>query len=348
MNNFMKKATVTLTVVLMVLSMVVGASAAGAAGTSCSGNIGSTNVYSVYSNANSTCNIQGIDVNSLLGKLSSYGCPEASADTANVAAAQDSVKSATVPSANCNCAGCTVNGCTGAECTSNNCSAGNCTTSTCTSGSGCAANACTKTSNQTAVESANETGSCAVNSSLTNGVSGAAAKYAAAIKKLCKISYGTAITTAAPKPSESVTPTPSASTTPTSDSGSVSVDNQSFEQQVLELVNEQRAAIGLSPLTLSTELSNAARAKSQDMSDNNYFSHTSPSYGSPFDMLKSFGISYSTAGENIAMGYATPQAVMNAWMNSAGHRANILNSSFTQIGIGYVADGNYWTQEFIG
>lgn len=65
-------------------------------------------------------------------------------------------------------------------------------------------------------------------------------------------------------------------------------------------------------------------------------------------MMKSFGITYRTAVENIARGQATPAAVVNAWMNSAGHRANILNTSFTEIGVGYVAPGNYWTQIFIG
>ncbi len=84
------------------------------------------------------------------------------------------------------------------------------------------------------------------------------------------------------------------------------------------------------------------------MHDKRYFSHQSPTYGSPFDMMKQFGITYRTAGENIAMGQSTPQAVVNAWMNSEGHRANILNASFTQIGMGYVADGHYWTQQFIG
>ena len=77
------------------------------------------------------------------------------------------------------------------------------------------------------------------------------------------------------------------------------------------------------------------------MHDKRYFSHQSPTYGSPFDMMKQFGITYRTAGENIAMGQSTPQAVVNAWMNSKGHRANILNASFTQIGMGYVADGHY-------
>ena len=84
------------------------------------------------------------------------------------------------------------------------------------------------------------------------------------------------------------------------------------------------------------------------MVTNKYFSHTSPTYGTPFQMIKNFGISYRTAGENIAYGQRTPQAVVNAWMNSSGHRANILNSSYTQIGVGYVASGNYWTQMFIG
>lgn len=122
----------------------------------------------------------------------------------------------------------------------------------------------------------------------------------------------------------------------------------SYEQEVVRLVNQHRAANGLSPLTSDWQLSRVARYKSQDMHDKNYFSHTSPTYGSPFDMISAFGISYRSAGENIAKGYQTPQAVVNGWMNSSGHRANILNASFTKIGVGYVADGNYWTQMFIG
>lgn len=121
----------------------------------------------------------------------------------------------------------------------------------------------------------------------------------------------------------------------------------SYEQEVIRLVNENRAENGLKPLTYDWELSRVARYKSQDMKDKKYFSHTSPTYGSPFQMIKSFGISYRSAGENIARGYATPKAVVDGWMNSSGHRANILNSSFTRIGVGYVADGNYWTQMFI-
>ena len=121
-----------------------------------------------------------------------------------------------------------------------------------------------------------------------------------------------------------------------------------YEQEVIRLVNIERAKYGLSALTEDWELSRVARYKSQDMKDKGYFSHTSPTYGSPFDMMKSFGLSYRTAGENIAMGQRTPQQVVNAWMNSSGHRANILNSSYKKIGVGYVASGNYWTQMFIG
>ena len=120
-----------------------------------------------------------------------------------------------------------------------------------------------------------------------------------------------------------------------------------YEKEVVRLVNEIRAENGLQALTYDWELSRVARYKSQDMKDNKYFSHTSPTYGSPFQMIKNFGITYRSAGENIAKGYATPQAVVNGWMNFSGPRANILNASFNRIGVGYVASGNYWTQMFI-
>ena len=122
----------------------------------------------------------------------------------------------------------------------------------------------------------------------------------------------------------------------------------SFEAEVVRLVNEIRRQNGLSSLTANWELSRVARYKSQDMLDNRYFSHNSPTYGTPFQMIKAFGLSYRTAGENIAKGYPSPQAVVNGWMNSSGHRANILNASYPQIGVGYVAQGNYWTQMFLG
>ena len=121
-----------------------------------------------------------------------------------------------------------------------------------------------------------------------------------------------------------------------------------YEQEVVRLVNAERASYGLPALSIRAGLCQYARVKSQDMHDSGYFSHTSPNYGSPFDMMKSFGITYSHAGENIAMGYSTPEAVVSAWMNSEGHRANILSASYTELGVGYVADGGYWTQWFVG
>lgn len=132
-------------------------------------------------------------------------------------------------------------------------------------------------------------------------------------------------------------------TIPTTDKAAVS-----DEREVIRLVNEIRVQNGLRELTYNWELCRVARYKSQDMRDGGYFSHTSPTYGSPFEMMKAFGLSYRSAGENIARGQRTPQEVVNAWMNSPGHRANILNASFTEIGVGYVADGRYWTQMFIG
>ena len=120
-----------------------------------------------------------------------------------------------------------------------------------------------------------------------------------------------------------------------------------FEQQVVELTNNERAKHGLSALQADWELSRVAREKSRDMATVNYFDHNSPTYGSPFDMMKSYGISYRGAGENIAKGQRSPQEVVNAWMNSPGHRANILNGDFTHIGVGFVEQGNHWTQMFI-
>lgn len=125
---------------------------------------------------------------------------------------------------------------------------------------------------------------------------------------------------------------------------------QSLENEVARLVNVERANRGLQTLTINWQLSRVARYKSQDMIDKNYFSHTSPTYGSPFQMMEDFGLHFSAAGENIAYGQRTAQEVMNAWMNSPGHRANILSPSYTEIGVGAAkkADGTlYWTQMFI-
>jgi uncharacterized YkwD family protein len=117
-------------------------------------------------------------------------------------------------------------------------------------------------------------------------------------------------------------------------------DVKTLEQQVIDLVNKQRAANGLGMLKSNWELCRVARYKSQDMINKGYFSHTSPTYGSPFNMMENFGIRFSAAGENIAYGQRTPQEVMNSWMNSHGHRANILSPSYNQIGVGVAKKSN--------
>lgn len=127
-------------------------------------------------------------------------------------------------------------------------------------------------------------------------------------------------------------------------------DMNNDEKEVFDLINKQRTQNGLSPLKENSELQRVARIKAQDMVNNNYFSHTSPTYGSPFDMMKSFKISYNAAGENIA-GNSSNSSAVTAWMNSPGHRANILNSSFNQTGIGVVTGSKYgkiYVQMFIG
>ncbi len=151
---------------------------------------------------------------------------------------------------------------------------------------------------------------------------------------------------AASKPSASKPATQKPASTP-----AVSGDYAAFQKRVVELVNAERAKNGLKPLTMNAQVNKTATLKSQDMAKLGYFDHNSPTYGSPFDMMKKYGISYRTAGENIAMGQTTPEQVMKGWMNSPGHRANILKASFTQIGVGVAKNSSgrlYWTQQFIG
>lgn len=122
------------------------------------------------------------------------------------------------------------------------------------------------------------------------------------------------------------------------------------EQQVVEIVNKERVNRGLAPLKYNAELSRVARFKSQDMIDKGYFSHQSPTYGSPFQMMEKFGLRFSAGGENIAYGQRTAAEVMNTWMNSDGHRANILSKAYTHIGVGVAKKANgtlYWTQMFM-
>lgn len=130
----------------------------------------------------------------------------------------------------------------------------------------------------------------------------------------------------------------------------IQTDIPSKAETILLLVNNERKKQGLKELKLSNNISNIANIKAQDMAKNNYFSHTSPSFGSPFEMLQHFGVSYKAAGENIAAGQKSAEEVMKSWLNSSGHRANILNPAYTELGVGFATGGTYktyWVQLFV-
>jgi len=153
-----------------------------------------------------------------------------------------------------------------------------------------------------------------------------------------------------PVPTPTPAPTPTPTPAPTTIPSGLPTALTAMEQQMVNLMNQDRVKLGLKPLVVDMLLVKMARIKSQDMITNHYTSHYSPTYGSPFDMMKSMGITYKTAGENIA-GAATVDRAYTNLMNSAGHRANILNPNFTKIGIGIIQGGPYGlmiTQDFVG
>ncbi|MGI5456472.1 CAP domain-containing protein [Streptomyces sp. CA-249302] len=158
----------------------------------------------------------------------------------------------------------------------------------------------------------------------------------------------TATATATAEPSNSATSAPSSaapksSSSPTATAGSA---DPSPTDRVLVLVNAERAKAGCSALTENAKLTKAAQDHSQDQADHQNMSHTGSDGSSMSDRLARVGYAFRTAGENVAYGYDSPESVMDGWMNSDGHRANILNCSFKEIGIGLAQPGNYWTQDF--
>lgn len=138
-----------------------------------------------------------------------------------------------------------------------------------------------------------------------------------------------------------------------SDNSAVSSGNtqlSAYVQEVADIVNEERGKAGAAPLAVDESLCRLAQLKAEDMRDNDYFDHDSPTYGRSHEMMKQFGVSYRASGENIAMGQRTPEQVMSEWMNSQGHRKNILNDTYEKIGVGYCTGGTgrtYWVQMFI-
>jgi uncharacterized YkwD family protein len=152
---------------------------------------------------------------------------------------------------------------------------------------------------------------------------------------------------ATPTPPPATQPTPQV-TVPPESPGDGDVSDE--EREMLNLINKARADAGVSPLSFDAKLMEVAKLKAQDMVNNNYFSHQSPTYGSPFDMMRQFGVTFRTAGENIA-GNRTVEGAYKAWMGSPGHRENIENSKFNYTGIGIVESKTYgkmFVQMFIG
>ncbi|RGA05746.1 CAP domain-containing protein [Microbispora triticiradicis] len=148
--------------------------------------------------------------------------------------------------------------------------------------------------------------------------------------------------TPAPSPSAKPTVSQAPSASPTSGT----TVGTAVENEVVRLTNVERAKAGCGPLKHDARLRTAAYGHSADMSAQKYFDHTSKDGRSFADRIKAAGYSFRAAAENIAMGYPSAQAVVQGWMNSSGHRQNILNCTYTDIGVGYVASGNYWTQDF--
>jgi uncharacterized protein YkwD len=169
-----------------------------------------------------------------------------------------------------------------------------------------------------------------------------------------------ATNTIPPPPTNTNTPNPSPTSTKTATKQSTHTytpatcnpsGNSAYESQLIALINQERADEGLPPLSGQSQLTSAARIHSADMACNGFFSHISPTTGSPFDRIAAQGYSFSAAGENIAAGYSSAASTVETWMNSAGHRANILSANYVHIGIGYAywedsTYGAYWTAVF--
>ncbi|MDO0929303.1 CAP domain-containing protein [Streptomyces sp. TG1A-8] len=149
--------------------------------------------------------------------------------------------------------------------------------------------------------------------------------------------------TTAPVSTAPRTTAPAASSTP---KATATATASGVTARIVELVNAERSKAGCSALTLNATLTKVAQAHSQDMASHRNMSHTGSDGSSPGDRITNGGYAWSAYGENIAYGYATAEEVMTGWMNSPGHRANILNCSFKEIGVGLAQPDSYWTQDF--
>lgn len=339
--------------------LVAGTAGVSAATTPSVANTVSTSAYAAANkNTNSTCTSNVAAANKALPAAAQKNCTLAAAaancsNSSNTAANAVSKANTQNLAASQNASKCPVNvqNCANGNCLSNasNCANGVCSNGTCLTyllngNTNCLKNVLNCTNGTCISNILNcQNGNYTTANTCPNSSAKSAKPAGSSAPATPSTSSKPSTSTASTKPS-----TPSSAPSTTSQSNS---SYASFQNQVIQLVNEQRAANGLKPLTANAQLANTATLKSEDMAKLNYFDHNSPTYGSPFDMMKKYGISYRTAGENIAMGQTTPAQVMQGWMNSPGHRANILNSSFTQIGVGIAKNAQgqlIWTQQFIG
>ncbi|MEU8915308.1 MULTISPECIES: CAP domain-containing protein [Streptomyces] len=144
------------------------------------------------------------------------------------------------------------------------------------------------------------------------------------------------------KPAAKTSPAPAASPSATKATAKAS----GATARVVELVNDERRKAGCSPLTVNAKLTKAAQDHSKDMADHRNMSHTGSDGSSPEDRITRAGYDWSSYGENVAYGYSTPESVMEGWMTSPGHKRNILDCSFKEIGVGHAQPDDYWTQDF--
>ncbi|MFI9586756.1 CAP domain-containing protein [Streptomyces sp. NPDC052236] len=152
--------------------------------------------------------------------------------------------------------------------------------------------------------------------------------------------------TAAPSAPETAAPSAPAAPAASAPAPSSTPAVSGASARIAELVNSERAKAGCAPLAVNAKLTKAAQDHSKDMADHQNMSHTGSGGSSPGDRITGAGYSWSTYGENVAAGYATPESVMAGWMSSPGHKDNILNCAFKEIGVGLAQPGNYWTQDF--
>lgn len=313
--------------------------------------VGSVSAYAATCNRAASAAVPSVKNASIYTAQTAQSVPGSSVQkTADKASPSTAAPASAVTVSRQSCSG---SGCTSqSSCKANGCTSGSsCPTGNCNASANCGA--ATSSGNKTVVSGsscksgASSCGSAVCATSGSNCGTGCSANVQSILNSICGKtgnsctgnSYQGNVSPSKPASSQSQVSQPSAS------------GYSAFQNEVVRLVNVQRSKNGLPALSADSLLMTTATVKSQDMAKNNYFDHTSPTYGSPFDLMKRYGVSYRAAGENIAMGQTSPAQVMDGWMNSAGHRANILNSSYTKIGVGVAqnASGNYyWTQHFIG